>query len=353
MLDDSLGWAWGYAGERPPRRLRPQRGARRLSEALTSAARSADRGCVSDQHGDQRDQDAQSRRGQRGRRAGNSSQPDERAQDQRPDRAVAKERRPPSCEHARCPPRPMSPCGLIINAVAQAITAANSSNAPTNIRAAANPAVPHICPRWRRSAYHLATLAFCCAERVGEHVPARAVGDEIERLGLRRIEHRLDARLARIGDRPVGQAGACDRCCSRCSALSSDLQDAPAERLALGDRVDDRRIGIELHADAAAGCNRRRRPSAARLALPVSFSTIEARMTACSGVDDRAVRRCASAHSCVERLASSPPASARRTAARLSPRSIAVAVGQHRSLRRSPASAPVRYGVRRQLLLRR
>ena len=144
-----------------------------------------------------------------------------------------------------------SPCGLIISAMPQAITAANRSRPPMNIRAAADPAVAHICPRWRRRAIPFGDIGLMLGQRLGEDMAAGAVGDEIERLGRRRMQHRLDARLAGIGDRPVGQARPAIGIVA-VVGVKLGLEDAPAERLALGHRIDDGRIGIELHADPQA-----------------------------------------------------------------------------------------------------
>ena len=63
-------------------------------------------------------------------------------------------------------------------------------------------------PRARRSARQRCDIGIVLGERVGEDVAARAVGDEVERLGRRRIEHRGDRGAARIGDRARRQAGA-------------------------------------------------------------------------------------------------------------------------------------------------
>ena len=65
----------------------------------------------------------------------------------------------------------------------------------------------YISPRARRIAYHFCDVGLMLGERVGEDVAAGAVGDEIERLGRRRVEHRGDRVPARIGDRADRQAG--------------------------------------------------------------------------------------------------------------------------------------------------
>jgi hypothetical protein len=115
-------------------------------------------------------------------------------------------------------------------------------------------------------------------------VAARAVGDEVEVVALHRIEHGLQGRLARIGDRrrrqAVDQIGVVGRL-----ALQFRLADATAQRPSAGQAVDDGRVAAQADAlrrrlmNTAATCGRSR-------ARPVSFSTIEAMVTAWSLVSN-------------------------------------------------------------------
>src|SRR5256885_3381022 len=100
---------------------------------------------------------AQSRTGHRGRRDGNSSQPESAERTSVP---IALLRTNTTMTVRTCPVPGASelPCGLIINAVAQDHRSEQYQAAHEHPRAA-DPAVAHICPRRRRSAYHLATLA--------------------------------------------------------------------------------------------------------------------------------------------------------------------------------------------------
>ncbi len=77
-------------------------------------------------------------------------------------------------------------------------------------------------------------------------MPPGSVRDEIQRLRLCRIEHRIDRRTPRIGDRPDRQPA------RRIGIIAVPrLQfrpaDTPAKRFALRDRIDDRRIGLQSH----------------------------------------------------------------------------------------------------------
>ncbi|PAV74279.1 hypothetical protein WR25_27087 [Diploscapter pachys] len=64
---------------------------------------------------------------------------------------------------------------------------------------------------------------------------ACAVRDEVQRIRLRRIEHRVDRRPARIGNRPGRQP-------------HLGIGNPPAERPPLGDRIDDGRVRLQRHA---------------------------------------------------------------------------------------------------------
>ena len=74
------------------------------------------------------------------------------------------------------------------------------------------------------------------------------VGDEVERLGLRGVQHRLDARPPRIGNRTLWQSGATIGVVA-VVGVELRLEDAAAEWLPLGHGVDHRRVGIEFHSD--------------------------------------------------------------------------------------------------------
>ena len=96
--------------------------------------------------------------------------------------------------------------------------------------------------------------------------------------------------------------------------------------------------------------HRRRRPSAARTALPVSFSTIEARMTASCLRVDRAGPACAWPRA--GRASWSSPSASASAPRRAALAALAViAVGQHRALRPAAAQPPVSRGLRAQLFL--
>ena len=93
-------------------------------------------------------------------------------------------------------------------------------------------------------------VAVVLGKRAREGVAALAVGDEVEVVDLGRIEHRLDRRPPRVGDRSgrqavdlVGVVGA---------AVGPVLagERAAEATLALGQAVDHGRIGLQAHAAA-------------------------------------------------------------------------------------------------------
>src|SRR5688572_3131997 len=82
-------------------------------------------------------------------------------------------------------------------------------------------------------------------------MPAGAVGDEVECLGRRWIKHRRNALPTRIGDGARRKPGLAVGIVAG-DGIKLRPKDTATERLALGDRVDDGRISIELHADPKA-----------------------------------------------------------------------------------------------------
>ena len=107
---------------------------------------------------------AQSRAGQFGRRAGNSSQAASARQDERPDRAVAHEDDDRACGHARCPWRDRSRrAGSSSARRAPGDHRREQKQAPMNIRPRPIPRFLTSAPAGAGSRYHLATLAFCSA----------------------------------------------------------------------------------------------------------------------------------------------------------------------------------------------
>src|SRR5271154_2322397 len=86
---------------------------------------------------------------------------------------------------------------------------------------------------------------------VGEDVPAGSVGHEIEVFGGVRRQSRCDGVFARVADGRRGQTR--DRIgVEGRSARDLAFADAPAERITPGDSIDDRRIGLQLHAEPQA-----------------------------------------------------------------------------------------------------
>ena len=96
------------------------------------------------------------------------------------------------------------------------------------------------------------------------------------------------------------------------------------------DRIDHRRVGLERHAAPQPVADRRPRPVGRSAGLPVSFSTIEARMSASSRARHRRVRaaRCAQSRAELGAHRRLHPRQHRRPALAAP---IAVGVGQHRA----------------------
>ena len=108
-----------------------------------------------------------------------------------------------------------------------------------------------------RPAATCATFSIVLIEARREDVAAGAVGDEIEVLGLGRLQHRLDRRAPRIGDRRRRQAidliGVV-----RGLAVELFLLDGMVEHaLAAHQPVDDGRVGLQPHLLALAGSRTR------------------------------------------------------------------------------------------------
>src|SRR4249919_4034221 len=94
-------------------------------------------------------------------------------------------------------------------------------------------------------------IGLVLGKRVGKHMAAGAVRYEIERPGRSWIEHGRDAVPAGIRNRPLGKAWLAIGVVAG-YRVQFRSPDPSAERFALGDRIDDGRIGIELHADPEA-----------------------------------------------------------------------------------------------------
>ena len=88
-------------------------------------------------------------------------------------------------------------------------------------------------------------------ERLGEHMPAGAVRHEIDGFRVRGVHHCRDAFTARVGDRSERQTRLAIGVVA-CLRHQFRPADPASKRLTLGDWIDDRRVGIELHADAQA-----------------------------------------------------------------------------------------------------
>ena len=100
----------------------------------------------------------------------------------------------------------------------------------------------HISPRSRRSLRQAAALRLCSANVSAKTCPPAAIGDVIERLGLRRIKHGGNRLAPGIGDRTDRKAGDGTRVVGVFVAQLGDA-DTASERLTPGYRIDRRCVG--------------------------------------------------------------------------------------------------------------
>src|SRR6056297_3312101 len=85
------------------------------------------------------------------------------------------------------------------------------------------------------------------AKRARESMPARAIGNEIDEVGLFGVERRLDARKPRVRDgrrrQPVDDVGVPRRAGAKLALPQATAECAPP----LGDAVDHRGVGLQPH----------------------------------------------------------------------------------------------------------
>ena len=154
MLDDSLGWAWGYAGDERRVGYVPSEA---LAKRLRCAARPACKGCFR-------------RAGRTARSAPNRAPATSAAAAGNSSQAASAHRIivtiAPPANKATTGVRTCSgalgdvwPCGLIIDPTWPGHHRRDEKQRAHEHPAAPDTAVPHICPRWRLIANHLATLA--------------------------------------------------------------------------------------------------------------------------------------------------------------------------------------------------
>src|ERR687895_435912 len=98
-------------------------------------------------------------------------------------------------------------------------------------------------------------------ERRREDMAAIAIGDEVELVGIRRVQRRLDGRLAGMGDRPRWEAR---RDISVIRGIDGQIALGEyrfARTAGAEDAVDRRRIGLQLHTESQAVEEHRRDPA--------------------------------------------------------------------------------------------